>query len=249
MSRRMTHKVLIASGKGGVGKSSCAVFLGHALARHGFHVLIVELDAGLRGLDLMLGVESKSVYDMGDVLKGICDPYDAVTPSDIQPNLSLLSAPSNNWSEFPQADLVWLCNQISSYYDWILLDAPAGIGNGFRLGLEAAERGILVATPDPICVREAAIASRLLEREKGADFSQRLIINRVRKSPVGESLPDLDAVIDQVAVQLIGVIPEEPSIPQAAANGLPLPMNSKAYQPFDNIAFRLNGIYRPLAIQ
>lgn len=76
-----------------------------------------------------------------------------------------------------------------------------------------------------------------------------MIINRVRKSPVGESLPDLDAVIDQVAVQLIGVIPEEPSIPQSAANGLPLPINSKAFQPFDNIAWRLDGIYRPLAIQ
>jgi len=249
MARGMTHKVLIASGKGGVGKSSCAVFLGHALARHGFRVLIVELDAGLRGLDLMMGVESKSSYDMGDVLRGVCDPYDAVTSSDVQRNLSLLSAPSGDWSDFQQADLVWLCNQISSYYDWILLDAPAGIGNGFRLGLDAAEQALLIVTPDPVCVREAATASRLLEREKGSLFPQRLIINRVRKAPVGDTLPDLDAVIDQVAVQLIGVIPEEISIPLAASNGLPLPRNSKAFLPFDNIARRLEGSYRPLAFQ
>ena len=249
MARGTAHKVLIASGKGGVGKSSCAVFLGHALAQHGFRVLIVALDAGLRGLDLMLGVESKSAYDMGDVLKGVCDPYDAVTPSDIQRNLSLLSAPSGDWDEFQQADLVWLCNQIASYYDWILLDAPAGIGNGFRLGLDAAERALLVVNPDPVCVREAAVASRLLEREKGSRFPQRLIINRVRKAPVGETLPDLDAVIDQVAVQLIGVVPEEPSIPKAAANGLPLPQTSKAFLPFDNIAWRMEGVYRPLAFQ
>ena len=127
----LTRKVLITSGKGGVGKSCCTVFLGQALARHGFRVLLIELDAGLRGLDLMLGLEDRNPYDMGDILKGRCDPYDAVSACG-ESRLSLLSAPSGDWSEFSQADLVWLCREIASYYDWILLDAPAGIGRGWR---------------------------------------------------------------------------------------------------------------------
>ncbi len=245
----LTRKVLIASGKGGVGKSCCSVFLGQALARHGFRVLLVELDAGLRGLDLMLGMENKSPYDMGDILKGLCDPYDAVTVSDSQKGLSLLSAPAGDWSGFQHADLVWLCREISAYYDWILLDSPAGIGRGFRLGMDAADRALLVVTPDPICVRDAASASILLEREKGSGFSQRLIVNRVGKTAVGDSLPDLDAVIDQVAVQLIGVVPEDSSVSLSAANGVSLPVASKAFLPFENIAWRLDGDYRPLAVQ
>lgn len=243
----LTRKVLIASGKGGVGKSCCTVFLGQALARNGFRVLLVELDAGLRGLDLMLGMEDRSPYDMGDVLMGRCSPYDAVSPSGFSPLLSLLSAPVGDWDDFLRADLVWLCREIASYYDWILLDAPAGIGRGFRLGLEAADEALLVAVPDPICVRDAAAVSSIMERARGAGFSQRLVINRVGKQPVGESLPDLDAVIDQVAVQLIAVIPEDGTISQCAANGLSLPLSARAYDPFDNLAWRLCGSYRRLA--
>lgn len=249
MARALTQKVLIASGKGGVGKSCCSVFLGQALARHGFRVLLIELDAGMRGLDLMLGMRERCPYDMGDVLKGMCDPYDAVTPSDSIHGLSLLSAPAGEWNEFQQADLIWLCREISAYYDWILLDAPAGIGRGFHLGLEAADRALVVVTPDPICVRDAYTASVLLERARGSGFSQRLIINRVTKSAVGDSLPDLDAVIDQAAVQLIGVVPEDSSVALSAANGVPLPASAKAFQAFENIAWRLDGLYRPLAIQ
>lgn len=241
----LTRKVLITSGKGGVGKSCCTVFLGQALAHHGFRVLLIELDAGLRGLDLMLGLEDRNPYDMGDILKGRCDPYDAVSACG-ESRLSLLSAPSGDWSEFSQADLVWLCREIASYYDWILLDAPAGIGRGFRLGLEAADRALLVVTPDPICVRDAVAVSSIMERTRGSGFSQRLIINRVGRQPMGDSLPDLDAVIDQTAVQLIGVIPEDQLLARCAANGLALPSSARAFQPFDNTAWRLAGIYRPL---
>lgn len=243
----MAQTILVTSGKGGVGKSSSCVFIGYALARQHKRVLIVELDAGLRGLDIMLGVENKTAYDMGDILLGRCDPYDAVVASDYQTGLSLLPAPCDHWEDLKQADLVWLVKSISAYYDYILLDSPAGFGKGFRIGVSAADKAILVVTPDPICVRDAAVASQLL-REYGVS-DQRLLINRVKQQYNRmDILPDLDCAIDQTGVQLIGVVPDDTLVLKAGAKGVPLPSSCKAYQAFDNIGRRILGQYCPLAV-
>ena len=108
----------------------------------GKRVLIVELDAGLRGLDIMLGVENKTVYDMGDILLGRCDPYDAVVSSDYQQGLSLLPAPTDHWEELQQGDILWLIQAIADYYDYILMDSPAGFGKGFRIGCSGCGVGV-----------------------------------------------------------------------------------------------------------
>lgn len=244
----MAQTILVTSGKGGVGKSSSSVFIGYALARKQKKVLIVELDAGLRGLDIMLGVEDKTAYNMGDILLGRCDPYDAVVTSEHQSGLSLLPAPGDHWEDLRQADLVWLVKSISAYYDYILLDSPAGFGKGFRIGVSAADSAILVVTPDPICVRDGAIASRLLQQHGITE--QRLLINRVRQQyGRPELMPDLDVVIDQTGVQLLGVVPEDPQIIRSGAMGIPLPENCRAFQAYDNIGKRITGQYCPLAIR
>ena len=243
----MAQTILITSGKGGVGKSSSSVFIGYALARRQKRVLIVELDAGLRGLDIMLGVENKTAYNMGDILLGRCDPYDAVVVSDYQSGLSLLPAPGEHWEDLKQADLVWLVKSISVYYDYILLDSPAGFGKGFRIGISVADKAILVVTPDPICVRDGAIASRMLQKYGVSE--QRLLINRVKQQYARmELLPNLDTVIDQTGVQLIGVVPDDIMVMKAGAKGVPLPPGNKAYQAYDNIGKRLLGQYCPLAV-
>ena len=242
----MAQTILVTSGKGGVGKSSSCVFLGYSLASQGKRVLIVELDAGLRGLDIMLGVENKTVYDMGDILLGRCDPYDAVVSSDYQQGLSLLPAPTDHWEELQQGDILWLIKAIADYYDYILMDSPAGFGKGFRIGAAAAELALLVVTPDPVCVRDGYLASVALE-QRGVK-RQRLLINRVRQQYVKSELPDLDTVIDQTGVQLIGVVPEDIWVMKAASRGVPLPSGSKALPAYQNIAKRLLGQYCPLAV-
>ena len=242
----MAQTILVTSGKGGVGKSSSCVFLGYSLASQGKRVLIVELDAGLRGLDIMLGVENKTVYDMGDILLGRCDPYDAVVSSDYQRGLSLLPTPTDHWEELQQGDILWLIQAIADYYDYILMDSPAGFGKGFRIGAAAAELALLVVTPDPVCVRDGYLASVALE-QRGVK-GQRLLINRVRQQYVKSELPDLDTVIDQTGVQLIGVVPEDIWVMKAAARGVPLPSGSKALPAYQNIAKRLLGQYCPLAV-
>lgn len=243
----MAQTILVTSGKGGVGKSSSCVFLGYALARQHKRVLIIELDAGLRGLDIMLGVADKTVYDMGDILLGRCDPYDAVVSSDYQTNLSLLPAPGDHWEELSQADIVWLVKAISAYYDYILLDSPAGFGKGFRIGVTVADRAILVVTPDPVCVRDGFLASGLLEKRGICD--QRLLINRVKQQYTRlELLPDLDSVIDQTGVQLIGVVPDDIWIMRAGAKGVPLPPGCRAFQAYENTGKRILGQYCPLTI-
>lgn len=243
----MSETILITSGKGGVGKSTVCTMLGVALARRGNRVLMIETDCGLRNLDIMNGVEDRAVYDLGDVLLGQCEPIKAIIGSRLHPGLFLLPA-TNHTSCIPrQSGLERLLDGLEEYYDTILVDCPAGLGGTLEAVMSIASRGLVVVTPQLIPVKDGAKAAQLLV-DRGLTRS-RLVINRVpRRFRPTPALPDLDAVIDQVGLQLVGVVPEDSQMSECVNNGRECPPGAVT-QVFDNIARRLAGELVPLRIE
>ena len=240
----MGRIAVVTSGKGGAGKSTVSAGLGYALAAAGASVLLVDGDAGLRSLDLMLGIGQDVVLDLSDIFAGNCEPVKAVYTSRFSDRLALLPAPSRLEGLCSPADLRRLCRGFARLYDFVLIDCPAGTGTGFETAVAAAESALVVTTPDLICARDAGLVADMLE---DAGVPARLIINRIRVSPVLQGkMPDLDTIIDTAGVQLIGAIPEDEALTIAVANGRPLPENGVAAACFRNIARRFCGDNVPL---
>ena len=202
-------------------------------------MLLVDGDAGLRSLDLMLGVGQDIVFDLSDIFAGNCEPMRAVYPSGYNPNLALLPAPVSLEGLCSPRDLRRLVKGFSRYYDFILIDCPAGTGRGFETAVGAADNALVVTTPDPVCARDAAVVGDLLAAR---GVSARLVINRLRPRLVMRGkLPDIDEIIDTAGIRLIGVVPEDDAIPFAAAAGDRLPAACPAARCLRNIASRLCG--------
>ncbi len=230
---------VVTSGKGGAGKSTVSAGLGCALARRGRRVLLVDGDAGLRSLDVMLGIGGATVYDMSDLLAGNCSPARAIYPSSICPNVFVIPAPVGLDQMATPEELAELCHSLEEYYDDIIIDCPAGVGRGFQTAVAGADRAFVVTTPDMVCARDAQIVAHLLEER---NIPARLIINRLRPDPVRRGkMPDLDEIIDIAGLQLIGVLPEDEQVAVANAYGKPLPTESNAAECFANIAARVLG--------
>lgn len=236
---------VITSGKGGAGKSTVTAGLGSALARLGHKVLLLDGDAGLRSLDLMLGIGGNAVYDMSDIFAGNCEPIRAIYPSSVCPNVFVIPAPVHLDKMCSPEDLKKLCSGFIRYYEHVLIDCPAGIGHGFDCAVAAAGRALIVTTPDMVCARDAQIVGRLLDERK---IETRLIINRLRPAAVMKGkMPDVDEIIDTAGVQLLGILPEDEAVAVANANGRPLPYTCNASICFENIARRYLGAEVPLA--
>ena len=197
--------IMIASGKGGTGKSTAAVYIGAQLAAMGRQVLLVELDAGLRSVDIISGVYGRTVYDVEDILSGRCIPEKAVVESPLYPGLQVISAPYSG-GDVSAAPLVKLVEALSKHLDYILLDTAAGMGAPFVAAAAVSRLALLVLTPDPVALRDGRIVADWLYTHSKA--VPRLVINRVDPARQYRSaVPDLDECIDTVAAQLIAVIP------------------------------------------
>ena len=238
---------VLTSGKGGVGKSTTCVGLGCALARRGKRVLLMDGDAGLRSLDRMLGIDEQLVFDISDIISGNCEPIRAIYPCTNVPGLFLLPAPSRVENTVNPDLMRRLIPILAQYYDHVLIDCPAGIGRGFVSSIAAADRALVVTTPDPICLRDSDKVRRLL-LQYGIS-QQRLIINRFNHTTFRKMncYSDLDSVIDSAGIRLIAVIPEDLKFVSAAANAEPCPPKSAAAMAFDRLAARLEGEPIPLA--
>lgn len=242
----MVQILLVTSGKGGVGKSTVSAFVAAALARLGRKTLAIELDAGLRTLDILLGVSDKAVFDLSDVLQGRCSWEKAALVSAHQPLLHLLTAPAKRGFHPGGAALAELCGKLRSHFDYLIFDTPAGMGDELDAALAVADGALLVATPDPVAMRDAAsVASVVFEH---GIQNVKLVINRVLPKPRQLTIRNLDEMIDTIGVQLIGVLPEDGALSQAAALGRPLPEGSLAKREMENIANRMEGRYVPLPI-
>ena len=235
---------VVVSGKGGVGKSTASAGLGCALAALGNSVLVIDGDAGLRNLDLIMGVASETVYDLADVFAGRCVPASAIYPSPLYAGVSVIPAPGKLEDLCSPADMRRLCRGFTRYYDQIIVDCAAGVGRGFDAATAGADRAVLVTTPDMVCARDASVVGDLLAER---NVPTRLLINRLRATPIlrGQS-PDIDDIIDATGVQLIGVLPEDERVAVAVANGHPLPADGSTVQGFRRIARRLAGERVPL---
>ncbi|MEQ2439833.1 P-loop NTPase [Solibaculum intestinale] len=245
---RMGEVIVVTSGKGGTGKSSVSAGCAAALARAGNKVLLLDADAGLRSLDLMLGAVNDAVFDLGDVLAGNCEPVRAIREIERCEGLALMPAPQSLQALAAPDDMRRLCRGLANYYDYLFIDAPAGIGKGFQIAAAAAGRALVVITPDPVCMRSGERVARLLQQEGIAD--RRLVINRYRPGTLKLGLvEDLDAVIDAVGLQLIGVVPEDEQVQRYAANGEPLGGGSPAAKAMERLARRLMGQEVPLVVE
>ena len=202
----MNNVYVITSGKGGVGKSTVASYLGVELCKSGNKVLLIDMDEGLRSLDLMLNVSSHTLFDVSDIIKGNCNVNQAVIPVKQCPNLYLLPAPVTVNSLNSPKGMKILCEKLSKYFDFILIDSPAGVGKGFINAVSGADNALVVVNPDPVSVRDAAYVAKLLRENKVDNI--RFVINKLDIDIVKKGvLYNIDEVIDATALQLIAAIP------------------------------------------
>nr|WP_237076269.1 MULTISPECIES: AAA family ATPase [unclassified Neglectibacter] len=249
MAILMGVSVVVTSGKGGVGKSTVALGLGRSLAQKGRRVLLVDCDAGLRSLDRMTGAEENLVFDISDVVFGRCAPAEAIYPCGEGEGLFLLPAPSAGENMIRPAVMRKLVPLLKRYYDYVLLDSPAGVGGGFRSAACAADKALIVCSPDPVCVRNAGAAKDLLEK-LGIE-NRRLVINRFSAplfSATG-AYKDLDGVIDAAGVRLFGLVPEDAMLAAAFLRGRAAPVDSRAMKALCRMSGRLEGESIPIPDQ
>ena len=246
MSHMNAQTIMICSGKGGTGKSTTSANVATALAALGKKTLVVELDFGLRCLDIMLGIKDKVKHDIGEYLEGKIDILTATTKVDRVDNLYLVCATRNPFIDINPEKIMEVCQEMRKHFDYIIMDT-AGIGSSVFSVIKAAELILMVTTPDTVCVRDGAILSDFLYVKNCTN--QRLVINKVSPNFKDEDiLYDLDEVMDSVGIPLIGVVPEDMNIKICGAKGQPLPQNCGGAKAYAAIARRILGEEVPLTI-
>jgi len=235
--------ITITSGKGGVGKTTTTANLSAALAERGKKVVAIDADIGLRNLDVVMGLENRIVYDLVNVIEGTCRLRQAMIRDKRLPDLYLIpAAQSRDKTAVTPGDMIELTNEMREEFDYILIDSPAGIEQGFKNAVAPADRVLIVTTPEVSAVRDADRIIGLIEAEEKGPAE--LIVNRLRMDMVrrGDMLHTND-VIDVLGIKLIGIVPDDESIIISTNQGRPLVMSngSTAGQAFKNIAIRLTG--------
>lgn len=236
--------IMVTSGKGGTGKTSLTAGVASCLAALGHRVLCIDLDIGLRNLDIAMGLSDLAVMDFSDVLSRRCPLLTAVTAHPDIRGLFLLTAPLNTEEPDPDSFRA-MVEDAKDYYDFVLLDCPAGLGTGFRLAMAAADRAILVSATDPAALRDA---QRTVSELTGTIDDVHLVMNRVQPKLMNQLRTSIDSAMDAAGLPLLGVVPEDPNVTVSATVSEPLIlMTYKGAAPaYLNIARRLLGQRVPL---
>lgn len=240
--------ITVTSGKGGVGKTTTATNVAVALAMQGKRVIAVDADIGLRNLDLVMGLENRILHDLVDVVEGRCQLQQALVRDTRVDSLYLLAAAqTRDKADVGIQQMVAVCKSLSHMADYVIIDSPAGIEHGFQSAVAPADRVLIVTTPDVSALRDADKVIYLLERDW--KHQPGLVVNRynAQLSRNGE-LRDIDDVLDILAIDLLGVVPEDKHIVLATDRGMPVALNKRHYvsQAYRNIAQRIMGNNVPL---
>lgn len=240
--------ITVTSGKGGVGKTTTTANLGMGLAASGSKIALVDADIGLRNLDVVIGLENRIVYDICDVIEGRARLRQALIKDKRYPDMCLLpAAQTRDKSAVKPQEMSALCQQLAAEFDFVLVDCPAGIEQGFRSAIAGANEVVIVTTPEVSAVRDADRIIGLLEAAE--KHNPKLIINRIRPEMVKRGdMMSVEDVLEILAVDLLGIVPDDEAIVVATNRGEPavLDQNSRAGQAFRNIVRRMKGEAVPL---
>ena len=244
----MGEVIVITSGKGGVGKTTTTANIGAGLSKFDKKVVVIDTDLGLRNLDVVMGLENLIVYNLVDVIEGTCRLKQALIRDKRYENLYLLpSAQTKDKTAISPGQMKKLTSQLKDEFDYILLDCPAGIEQGFKNAIAGADKALVVTTPEVSAIRDADRIIGLLEANEIRDIS--LIINRLRPDMIARGdMMSVDDVTDILAVDLIGTILDDEQIVIATNQGEPLSgKSSQAEEEYMNICKRLLGEEIPFA--
>ena len=242
----MGKAIVITSGKGGTGKSSLTGGVGSCLAAMGRRVLCIDGDVGLRNLDLILGMSDQALMDFTDVIEGRCTLKEAPVEHRRIKNLFLLTAPVfTPTEEIPVLAMANLIRSAKKQFDYVFIDAPAGIGAGFRLAIAGADRAIIAATCDVASLRDAQRTASLLE---GRVTTCHLVVNRVKPKLLRRLNSTIDDAMDFTGLPLLGLVPEDERVSIAANQGVPIitVANKGAPTAYHRIARRLEDETVPI---
>ena len=240
--------IIIASGKGGTGKTTATANLGAALAQRGHLTAVVDMDMGLRNLDIILGLESEIVFDISDVIDGTCTLDEAIIKDKDYENLYFIPSPHTRGVSFINDDsvkAVW--GQIKSRFEYCIVDVPAGVDGGFLYAAMSADSAIIVTMPELTALRDADRAVSVLEDMGIEDI--KVIINRIRPDMIDRGIMiNVDDCVDTLGVPVAGLVPDDEELLISALKGELAVSNdqSRAGKAFSNIAARLDGVNVPI---
>lgn len=245
----MGKAIVVTSGKGGVGKTTSTANIGTAIALQGQKVCLVDMDIGLRNLDVVLGLENRIIYDIIDVVEGRAKLHQAlIKDKRFNDQLYLLPAAQNAEKEaINEEQMIELVTQLKEEFDYVIIDCPAGIEQGFKNSTAAADEAILITTPEISAIRDADRIIGLIEK-MDVD-GPRLVINRIRKKMMQEGeVMDIDEITRHLSVDLLGIIFEDDQVVRSSNKGNPVVLDpdNVASQGYRNIARRILGETVPL---
>ena len=239
--------IVVTSGKGGVGKTTTSANIGSALALRDKSVVIVDGDIGLRNLDVVMGLENRIVYDSIDVIEGRCRLEQALIKDKRFNNLSILpAAQTRDKSAINPEQMKEITDELRKSFDYVFIDCPAGIEQGFKNSVAGADRAIIVTTPEVSAVRDADRVVGLLASSGLKDI--KLVVNRVRTAMIQRGdMMDIADVVDILSIDLLGIIPDDENVITTTNKGEPVVLgDSLAGQAYRNISSRLEGVSIPL---
>jgi len=244
----MGEAIVITSGKGGVGKTTSTANIGTALALMDKKVCLIDTDIGLRNLDVVMGLENRIIFDIVDVIEERCKLSQALIKDKRFDTLSLLpAAQTSDKTSVTEEGMIKIIAELKQEYDYIIIDCPAGIEQGFQSAVAGADKAVVVTTPEQSSVRDADRIIGLLENENME--RPRLVINRIRNNMMksGDML-DIDDIVQLLSIDLIGIVLDDDQVISASNHGKPVVVhpNSKASIAYRNIARRILGETVPL---
>src|SRR5699024_3173638 len=244
----MGEAIVITSGKGGVGKTTTTANIGTSLALMDKKVCLIDTDIGLRNLDVVMGLENRIIYDIVDVIEGRCKLHQALIKDKRFASLSLLpAAQTSDKSAVTEEGMIEIVSTLKQEYDYIIIDCPAGIEQGFQSAIAAADRAIVVTTSGKSMVRDGDRIIGLLENTEME--RPRLVINRIRNHMMksGDML-DIDEIVQILSIDLIGIVIDDDAVIKASNSGEPVAChpNSKSSIAYRNIARRILGENVPM---